>query len=117
MGRPRSNFICPKCGKLGYIEKNPTRNPPIKGRYRTSEYRKYWRVVHYDSFTHKRHRCYVNNKMAQVEARFSYVKNGIYDLKVGYSVVPLKWKYSILKDEMVIELDITRARKILRDRE
>ena len=42
MGRRRSNYICPKCGKQGYLEKNP-----------------YRRVIHYNSVTGERDRHYV----------------------------------------------------------
>ena len=57
MGRPRSNYICPKCGNQGYKEKSASRN----GNYPNSKYRKYWRVVHYDSFTKKKSFCYVDH--------------------------------------------------------
>lgn len=55
MGRPRSNYACPKCGKQGYKEKNPTKTG------------KYWRVVHYDYSTKTRHRHYLGNKMDLVK--------------------------------------------------
>ena len=48
MGRPRSKYICPKCGQLGYLE-----------HYQTGRQEKYWRVVHYDSIKRERHRHYV----------------------------------------------------------
>ena len=63
MGRPRSNYICPKCGKQGYLEKNPTRN----GDYPNAKTRRYSRVVHYDSITQKKKRCYVENIIWNLE--------------------------------------------------
>ena len=48
MGRPRSKYICPKCGQQGYLE-----------HYQTGRHENYWRVVHYDSVKRERHRHYV----------------------------------------------------------
>lgn len=50
MGRPRSKYSCPKCKQPGYKEHNASRN----GNYPNLKYRKYWRVVHYDSLTKKK---------------------------------------------------------------
>ena len=63
MGRPRSNYICPKCGKQGYKEKNATRN----GSCKNAKYRKYWRVVHYDSFIKKKIFCHVDYIIWEME--------------------------------------------------
>lgn len=56
MGRPRSNYICPKCENPGYLEKNASRN----GNYPNAKYKKYWRVVHYNSITKKKSFCHVD---------------------------------------------------------
>lgn len=65
MGRPRSNFECPKCHKQGYIEHNASRN----GNYKNSRYRKYWRTVHYDSITKKKNFCYIDDILQNLETR------------------------------------------------
>lgn len=63
MGRPRSKYICPKCGKQGYLENNSTRN----GDYPNAKTRKYKRVVHYNHATKKRNLCYVNYILWEME--------------------------------------------------
>jgi hypothetical protein len=73
MGRPRSDYICPKCGKQGYKELNASRN----GNYPNMKYRKYWRVVHYDSFTKKKKFCYIDYILYVIENKeqiLDYVK-------------------------------------------
>lgn len=58
LGRPRSDYICPKCGKQGSLGRNSTRN----GDYRNSRMHKYLRVTHFDPITRKRTpSCYVND--------------------------------------------------------
>ena len=63
MGRKRSEFVCPKCNKFGYLVESPTRN----GDYLNARTRRYKYVVHYDSVTKKRMKCYVNNISPGIE--------------------------------------------------
>lgn len=92
MGRPRSNYICPKCGKQGYKEKNATRN----GNYPNSKYRKYWRVVHYDSFTKKKSFCHVNHIILKNEERIHEYKKKLEQLAI---TSPTEFQEHILKKE------------------
>lgn len=81
MGRPRSNYICPKCGKQGYLERNASRN----GKYPNSEYKKYWTVVHYDSLTKKRHRHYLGNKIGnKIIGQYEYNQHSLKE--VNFSI-------------------------------
>ena len=63
MGRPRSKYTCPKCKQPGYKEHNASRN----GNYKNSKYRRYWRVVHYDSLTKTKKFCYVDCIILEME--------------------------------------------------
>ncbi len=63
VGRPRSKYNCPKCDKQGYLEKSASRN----GNYPNAKYRKYWRVVHYDSITKKKSFCHVDYIIWEME--------------------------------------------------
>ena len=72
MGRPRSKYICPKCGQQGYLE-----------HYQTGRHEKYWRVVHYDSVKRKRHRHYVGIITDLKEIRnIAYLKQQIKELEI-----------------------------------
>ena len=60
MGRPRSNYICPVCGKQGYLEKKPIKNKNYPNANTT---RLYLYAVHYNSFTKKKERHYIDRKL------------------------------------------------------
>ena len=57
MGRRRSDYICPKCGEQGSLEKNP-----------------YRRVIHYNSVTGKRERHYVEKILNDRQIKVNKLK-------------------------------------------
>lgn len=57
MGRKRSQFICPKCKKQGYLRRKSTRN----GKYSNAKSNQYYYVAHYDSNTKRISTCYIDN--------------------------------------------------------
>ena len=94
MGRKKSNYICPKCKKQGYIRWKPTWN----GKYPNSAANRYPYVVHYDHETKTRKECSINGILQNQEIlRLRNQENG----EIIYSIIQDSRRISVCFLRMV----------------
>jgi hypothetical protein len=99
VGRKRSDYICPKCGKTGSLEQKPTsydRNGNARRSYRY--------VVHFEK--DNRSRCYIENILRKQE-NVEYLKQtlisdeGLQDLlSFTYDAMPIIAGYNLTPDQL-----------------